>query len=77
MTSAEPVRLSSVVKTQPEDGKLVATNKNIEKIDLVKWNPCSVKAVKLEFNKIEYLMGLGQFEELVFLDLANNNVASK
>lgn len=76
MSSAEPIRLSSVAKAPPEDGKLVATNKNIERLDLVRWDPACVKAVKLEFNKIEYLMGLGQFRELVYLDLSNNNVGA-
>lgn len=67
-------RLSQAVPSQPEGEKLSAKDLGIEKLDIVKWNPEPIKYVSLEFNNIEVIRSLGQFKNIVGLDLANNNV---
>lgn len=67
-------RLSQAVPCQPEGDRLAAKDLGIETLDIVKWNTDPIKFVSLEFNNIEVLGALGQFKNLVGLDLANNNV---
>lgn len=66
--------LSEIVTDQPEGEKLIAKDQGIEIIDLVKWNPSQIKYISLEFNNLEVVGALGQFENLVGVDLSNNNV---
>ena len=77
MRNRQFVRLSQVVPNQPEGDRLTATDKGIEKLDYVKWNSKQIRIANFQFNSIEYLAGLGQFEELTGIDLSNNNVRRK
>lgn len=67
-------RLSRVIPRQPEGEKLIAKDLGIEKLDLVPWDASRIKYISLDFNNIERLGGLGQFKNLVGVDLSNNNV---
>lgn len=67
-------RLSKAVPIQPEGDKMVAKDLGIDKIDSVSWDASKIRFVSLEFNNIEKLGDLGQFKNLVGVDLSNNNV---
>jgi Leucine-rich repeat (LRR) protein len=67
--------LSAVAWSQPDGDRLVLKDMGIDKIDLVPWDASKIKYLSLDFNNIERLGGLGQFRNLVGVDLSNNNVS--
>jgi Leucine-rich repeat (LRR) protein len=69
-------KLSDVARAPVAGEKLNLQDKNIERVDLLPWNTGHIEHLNLQFNKIETLGSLGQFENVTAIDLSNNNVHS-
>ena len=74
MKPKQPVKLSTIFPKVPEGEKLTATDKGIEVLDHLKWNPKNIRFLNLQSNNVESLRGLGQFPSLQGIDFSNNNV---